>query len=210
MTLFSNKSLVLAMVAGCTGAMICVTSTASAAPMLSLRSTTGAASLVRAVQPTLELDLYLDTDGIPASGLQYFLSAPLAFYASPVVTALVIDGTFFDADDLAIAPLAGAAVERGSAEEGVTVWFKSAGNDYAAFDGAMARYTFDSSLLAAGSTYTFTPVLQEISNSLDTVTTFAPASGFSLTVVPEPSSVLALVAAFGVLQCRSLGRRSNA
>lgn len=179
---------------------------AGAAPYLGLvRSGTASQSSgsIDLGTPFYSLDLRLDTDGHAVSGLQYyFITSPadaLTFGATPL-TAL---NDPFTGSDLFLGPLTGDTVNQA---EGTTVWFKSGAGDYAAFaERAIATYEFDTAGLGLGS-YVFTPVGEELSNGSETITGFAAAGTFTLTVVPEPGTS-ALVALGGAALL--LGRRRS-
>lgn len=182
---------------------------ASAAPFLKLVSAGGSAtsSTVGLGTPTLTLDLALDTGGLDVSGVQFHLTttAAAATYAAAPVTTL---GAPFVASDIGLSPAAGAAVDATSE----TSFFKSAGLDYAAVDGAaIARFSFDTSNVTAG-TYTFAPVFSLFSNAtvgLEQPADFGPAGVFAFAVAvgqtPEPTTLVATTAVLCGLACR--GRR---
>lgn len=143
--------------------------------------------------PSYSLDLRLDTAGLAVTGLQfYFLVTPvvtpgslLTFDTAPL-TAL---NSPFTANDIFSGPASGAPVNQGGS---TTVLFKATAGDYAPFgESSIARFTFNTSLLPAG-TYVFTPIGQEFTNANTTVTNFDPPGSFTLTV-PEPTS-FALIA----------------
>ena len=139
----------------------------------------------------------MDSAGLAVSGLQfYFLVTPvltpgslLTFDTEPL-TAL---NSPFTANDIFSGPVSGATVNQlGS----TTVLFKATAGDYASFGtSSIARFTFNTSLLPAG-TYVFTPIGQELTNANGTVTTFAAPGSFTLKV-PEPAAFMLI--AFGAM-----------
>jgi hypothetical protein len=149
------------------------------------------------------LDLRVNTDGNPVSGLQYYITAfgGTVNYGGTPLTAL---NNPFVSGDIFSSPAAGAVVQQST---GTTVWFKSSAGDYPAFGpNSIGTYQFNSGLLAEG-TYVFTPVGEELSNESETITTFASPGTFSLNVLPIPEPGTSALVAFGGLVFLARRRR---
>ena len=133
------------------------------------------------------LDLRLNTDGAPVSGFQFFLttSGPTSVFYSSTVSLL---GNPFVSGDISSVPAATAPVNNTSQ----FAFFKSSSPDYAPIGasaiGNVATFTFNTSGFAANTTYTFSPIGVELSNSNDVFEQFGSPGTFILTVVPEPST----------------------
>lgn len=168
---------------------------ASAAPILSLQSSTGQSSVSVPVNTqTLELTVRLDTDGNAISGLGYILTTNGT--VSYQATAQALD--LFLPDELMYAPTAGTMLPLlGTTQDGETetAYFRMDSGDYAAGDYQVSRQVLDIGELVPG-TYSFTPVATQFTNASSN--TPLPEAfvirSFTLTVtpVPEPAS-LALV-----------------
>ncbi len=184
-----------------------------ATPTLELTTTGGGATSLSIPQgtPTVTLAMRLDSDGLAVGSLLYHIvTTPASAVTYALTNPLVAKNAPFTIADLSngLAPTPGATVQAGVA--GSTQWVKSSAGDYAAIDGEIAWYTFNTQSLAA-TTYSFTPVGLELANdalSSNPIEVFAPAGSFVLTVVavPEPSAMsCALVLA---IVCGARARRS--
>ena len=154
--------------------------------------------------PSYSLDLRVDSAEVAVSGLQfYFLVTPVVSPASLLTfdtAPLTALNSPFTASDIFSSPAGGATVNQPGS---TTVLFKATAGDYAPFgESSIARFTFNTSLLPAG-TYVFTPIGQELTNANSTITTFATPGSFTLTV-PEPAAfALIVLGGASLLICRA-------
>jgi len=150
----------------------------------------------------LQLDLRLDTDGLPVSGLEFAVESSPAgtlVYGNTPVTAL---GAPFTSDDLFPTLSAGDTVQADGTAP--IVLFKNDGDDYSAFHASILQLNFDTHLLAPGQ-YVITPLPNEFTNAAQVLESgdFAQSQPFTLTVTaaPEPGALGALcVGAMGLLK----------
>lgn len=166
-----------------------------ASPSLSLvkQGSAATADTITAGTATYRLDLGVNTDGNAVSGLQFYLQTTPANALSYSATPLSLSNSPFKYYDFgggdivtdAQTAIAAGATVNASAKE---VLFKSSAGDYGAFSGKIGTMEFNTVSLPNG-TYTFTPVGTELTKTGTTISTFATPGSFTLTVVPEPTSV---------------------
>ncbi|HEV7300322.1 MAG TPA: PEP-CTERM sorting domain-containing protein [Tepidisphaeraceae bacterium] len=189
----------------------------NAAPALTMTVAGSGATSATITQGTasITLGLSVNTDGLPIGSLLYHIeTAPAAAATYASTSPIIAPGTPFTAADLflGLAPTPGALVQAGIA--GSTQWVKSSVGDYAAFNGEIAWYTFDTSAMTSD-TYVFTPVGLEFANDAsasDPTELFAVPGSFTLTVtaVPEPATAATVVLTLGAMaMTRSRRRRAT-
>ena len=157
-------------------------------------NTTNNSATIQQGTSTFSLDLILNTDGNPVSGFMYHIdTSPVGlFYGATPLTAL---NNPFMSGDVFQEPAPGAMVNQG---QGTTTLFKSSPGDYAAFNNAIIRHQFNTASLAPG-TYVFNPIAQEFTNANGSILTFGAPGEFTLTVIPEPTTVALGIVGGGML-----------
>lgn len=171
----------------------------AAAPSLSLLEGSGFATSDQITEGTASylLDVVLNTGGNNVSGIQFWIetTGPGSVSYSLLSTITVLDNPF-TAADAGLEPAAGAIVSQSAK----TSFFKQNPTPpaYPSFAAnAIVRLQFNTGSLATGS-YVFTPVGEEMTTEIDSITIFGPAGTFALEVVPVPEPATWAVFALGI------------